>query len=579
MTSITGWNRIEPVARDQGFREGLQAPIHDPAWTIARQWQIGEFQGEDAASAVLARIAIRSQDVTHYRPGGPRSSAATVAYDGTLPLESLVEAETPTDFGAIGWLDRSEAGLMFLRLLAAHPALAEQRAMWIAAQGFAPLDPADLVALPDNLRAEYEELRQTSPDGARLALFLTELLDGSQSPPPAFSGDPQAMRDVARRWLTQWRSVFVATADQTSAWQDNRMEYAFSLSVAADADGIGAALEAREYHGGDIDWHDFDIRRSAGFGAGPAPRETTIARIPMPVDFAGMPAPRWWEFEDARFALPQVEAAPDDLIKMVLVDFALVYGGDWLVVPLELATGAIHRIWQLTVTDTFGQETEITAPATDSDPLRAWTMHNLADSEASLGSRPTADDQVLFLPRISPGILNGEPRETVEFGRDEVANFVLARETIIASPLGSREDREQAYRMTERPRPPAPTDGPAALAQFHLAEPVPDYWIPFVAQAGADKQSIRLRRGAFLDPDTGQRARARGRILVPERKLLIEEEEISQIGMTISRLSRIARGSTGETVLWHGRKRKPGKGDQSNDIRFDKLTGGSSDDP
>ncbi|QIE55146.1 hypothetical protein G5B40_06590 [Pikeienuella piscinae] len=144
MSSIIGWNQIEPVARDQSFREGLESTIYDPAWTLARQWQIGEFQGEDAGSAVLARIAMRARPVTHYRPGPPGSAAAPVALDEARPLEALVETETAADFGATGWLDRSEAGVHFLRLLDVHPALPEERAGWIASHGFPSL-PADAV--------------------------------------------------------------------------------------------------------------------------------------------------------------------------------------------------------------------------------------------------------------------------------------------------------------------------------------------------------------------------------------------------------------------------------------------------
>jgi hypothetical protein len=39
-----------------------------------------------------------------------------------------------------------------------------------------------------------------------------------------------------------------------------------------------------------------------------------------------MPAARFWEFEDARVDFGAVDAAPQDLARMLLVEFAITYG-------------------------------------------------------------------------------------------------------------------------------------------------------------------------------------------------------------------------------------------------------------
>ena len=44
-----------------------------------------------------------------------------------------------------------------------------------------------------------------------------------------------------------------------------------------------------------------------------------------------MPAPRFWEMEDARFDPGAIDASRIDLGRLLLVDFATVYGNDWLV--------------------------------------------------------------------------------------------------------------------------------------------------------------------------------------------------------------------------------------------------------
>ena len=56
--SVTTWTRIEQKPRDGTLARGLQAQVRDAAWMLSRQWQLGEFAGEDAGSPVQATIAV-----------------------------------------------------------------------------------------------------------------------------------------------------------------------------------------------------------------------------------------------------------------------------------------------------------------------------------------------------------------------------------------------------------------------------------------------------------------------------------------------------------------------------------------
>jgi hypothetical protein len=40
---------LEPRSRDAEMRTTLQARVYDPLWLLARQWQLGEFQGKITA--------------------------------------------------------------------------------------------------------------------------------------------------------------------------------------------------------------------------------------------------------------------------------------------------------------------------------------------------------------------------------------------------------------------------------------------------------------------------------------------------------------------------------------------------
>src|SRR5438552_3411480 len=88
--SITAYNRLEASPRTGDFARSLKAEIRDALWMLTRQWQFGEFQGEDAASPVGAQILGK-----HTLMGQVRFAGNVVfAYDETIPLETAVERES-----------------------------------------------------------------------------------------------------------------------------------------------------------------------------------------------------------------------------------------------------------------------------------------------------------------------------------------------------------------------------------------------------------------------------------------------------------------------------------------------------
>ena len=118
--SITAYNRLEASPRTADFSRSLRAEVRDPLWLLTCQWQFGEFQGEDAASPVTARIL--GEHTTLVRISMP--GALSAPYDVRLPLEVQIEREKPArnlflatrmarvfqrlmrDFGLTAYLDR-----------------------------------------------------------------------------------------------------------------------------------------------------------------------------------------------------------------------------------------------------------------------------------------------------------------------------------------------------------------------------------------------------------------------------------------------------------------------------------------
>src|SRR5262245_11139461 len=147
MASITSWMRLEPRSRDAAMRTSLQACIYDPLWLLARQWQLGEFQGEDNGSPVQACWRGEQARLSRYYAGAlaPNTQVNAPRYDGSrMPLETLVERETirpasqPTP--APDKLRLAvEAGQQFLRMLAQQPLSRDYRPAFVRQYPFPAL--------------------------------------------------------------------------------------------------------------------------------------------------------------------------------------------------------------------------------------------------------------------------------------------------------------------------------------------------------------------------------------------------------------------------------------------------------
>ena len=111
------WLRIEGAARDPELSEGLAARIADPLWTLVRQWQVGEFHGEDASSPIIVNAEVRHTSLTAFAPSGPGGGGAVLERaDADRPLEVLVEQEAVDDDIRL----TLELGWLLLRWIAAE---------------------------------------------------------------------------------------------------------------------------------------------------------------------------------------------------------------------------------------------------------------------------------------------------------------------------------------------------------------------------------------------------------------------------------------------------------------------------
>lgn len=589
MASITTWMRLEPRSRSVEMETGLQARIYDPLWMLARQWQVGEFQGEDNGSPAAARWRGETARLSRYYAGTLAADKTPVegqAYDGgTLPLETLVERERvrPEASSRTEKLRfAADAGLHFLRMLDQRPVSRSYRDLFKSKYPFPSINADERAALDAESRSFLDIVAPRTLDGRQLYAAMTAALrpaGGGRGalPPelPVAQADAAEVQLTAEAWLHWYETLSSEPAGGVNpAWSAERMEYGFS--VAARTLFGEKVLTAQEYYSGRMDWHDFNVNDGASLRAANDAAAAPIVRttIPAPVSYRGMPAARFWEFEDARVDFGAVEAGPEELARMLLVEFAISYGNDWFVIPVELNVGSLCRTHSLVVTNTFGERTLIRSSNDAGGQGAAWRMFQLSATRQTGRAVNVTDANLFFLPPALLKSLEGRPVEETLFLRDEMANMAWGVERVVESATERPLNRfEQPPRVAAADLAPPDTQTPETLT-YRLATDVPDYWVPLLPVQSST--GLRLKRGAMLRADGSQEiVRSRGRILNPEPPnpagLAIHEEEIPREGVRVTRHYQLARWMDGSTHLWVGRRKIVGRGEGSSGLKFDSI--------
>ena len=547
MPSITIWNRVEPRARSQDMKAGLEARVHDPLWLLARQWQVGEFAGRDTGSPVSVDVKSTATPFDRYATGAEPARP----YDGRVPVEVLVERETVRPQQAVSDLRQAaEAGLQFFRMLdAANPNLTRLRPAYLRQYALAAPSATGTDSQPIPAIVAGRVI-----DGIKLHADLVQAGSALPAQPALSNADRQAVLPIAQTWRAWYESLFNEPAGADS-WSPDRMEYRFALGSTSGS----TQCVAREYDGGAADWYAFDHAPATPAGGSTQPAATTRRAMATPVTFRGMPARRFWEMEDAAVDIGALSAAAEDIGRLLLREFALIYGNDWFQIPLLLPVGSEVNINSLAVTDTFGLTTTIPHYTEVDGSTGGWRMFALA---ADTPAAALASAQVLVVTPSAVGTTDGAAIEDVLLLRDELANMVWGVERTAVGAAGAPVDRALAWKTALPPTAPPVAGAPLA---YRLGSSVPDYWIPFLPVTVGDGP-LQMRRGSMPTAAGGPLGRLLG---YPVQTIFLEE--LPREGVHLERRYRSTRGPDGSTHVWIGRRRSTGRGEGRSGLRFDYL--------
>lgn len=557
MASITYWHRLEPRPRAPSLAEPLSARVRDPLWFLTRQWQFGEFQGEDAGSPAFARVAGTNVPLAGWRVAdGPVAELPAGA-----PIEPLIEREAFTPNLALA----VELAQTFEALLDSSALTANQKQVVLA-----------------ELRSKVPLTAPPADDGDAGRLFVLAarrsfdgiaLYEAGRATPPALPPGvvlppgTQTAVTAAQAGLVTWvRATFGEIGvNDPEAWTPERLEYSASLVAAGDNDAGGIELVAGASADGSFEWHAFDVTGPAPVPHSAAPSAKLWSIIPTHVRFRGMPNARWWDFETGTTDFGDIRADRRDLARLIVMDFMLVHGNDWFVVPYDMPIGHLGRINSFVVRDVFGGNTLVErADNTPLPTLQRWSLFGVT-SEAS----PTGTGDFLLVPPTAMEFMQvSAPIEDVRFIRDELANLAWGIEQTIESATGV--PRSGHERSTARATPSA---AGAGSLSYVIQTEVPENWIPFLpVTINQLTGAIVLERGSMRDAG-GSLVRPAGRILSPSARdglpYRVFEEEVSRAGTRITRVVCRSRWVDGSTHLWIARRKTSGNGEASSGLVYD----------
>lgn len=587
--TVTVWNRLEGRPHQDDFSRALKAEVRDAMWMLTKQWQLGEFQADDAGSPIFAKLRMRTAPVTKYQPAG----ATTTPFEAAIPLETKVEQRT------VQWVWngqkmrfdlRAQLGRQWRNMLRDAGLAATYEAKYLTLYPIElPVqdETSDFVYAHRQAWQQYAALAGRCIDGADLHLFLSatpphRASEGVALADPADGGKLDTLGDEFEAWFAK---MYYQPAEE-AAFKPPYLEYQFACSVPRD--GQEQVLAADEYAEGELDWYSFNRAPGAlGGAADPGEAVNTSSFIPSPVTFEGMPDPRWWALEDRKTDFGQVNPATTDLAQLLLMEFALLYANDWFLIPYKLPAGTLAKIDGLAVTNNFGERFWVLAAGTGSqDNWHRWSMFQLSSQDT--GRAPV--DTSLFLPPVVAGVLDGDPLEEVELARDEVANMVWAVERTVPSVsgpgrLGKDEARETLayHQRLVAAGAPAPVAYQASIAYLAMSN-VPEHFIPFVpVHVPGSARETQLQRSRMLrlidgDPLPPEKIPPRTTLIregleAKPTKLpyFIHEEEVPREGVVVREQFRRTRWTNGEAYVWLGVQKQIGRGERSSKLAFDTI--------
>ena len=610
---------------------GIKASVYDPLWMLTRQWQLGEFEGEDSGSPVYVDLKNEQGEISHILNNGNISN-----YDARIPLEVFVErmgleVATSNVQGDVEFrLDLNmqlKLGLQFqkeLNVLLKDVLDSNELRRY---KKFLAKDPKFTFELNDkqsNIELDstikflsmvtgrvINIYKATSAldDIAILVTKTKEYFDNNPPTDPSLSEVVTQAVQLALSNLKIWwygnrdqidpeaseEPFFERPIDNFSAWNSNKLEYDFKVQIGPTGTSPNAQekliLDATGYKEDHLDWYSFTVSEgsSSDFELS---TESAASAFATRLKFAGMPEKRWWNFEDGFIDFGSINPKKNNIASLLLMEFALVHSPDWFIIPCRMQIGSINRISTLKVTDCFGEQIEIeSAGNTDAElsikeldaSWDSWSMFTLSKKYESREQEHSSP--YFFLPPALDSVLTGQVIEEVKMLRDETANLVWGVEkkyrTYFGEPIAGYDHSVALNSREVLPESHVTQGDDDKPLKYNIMTSVPRNWIPFIpVHAGNHtgpidpvQKHIVLQRASMINSTNQKCIRPNSRLLSEvQPHYYVDEAEVPRNGVNVTESCQLATWYTGESFLWISRKKIYGSGEGASGLLFDTVS-------
>jgi len=560
--SLPQWARLEARPRGTDLIDSLKAQVRDPLWLLCRQWQMGEFEGDDCGTPVYSDLDYDCSSIQSQQ----------------LPLNPLISAQpviNENDPGTKSLDVRIQMAEMWIRIISSDaqlklliPKFTTNPLYRFKQDTGTPVDEGSFGML-EFFKDRYFDGFVFYKDTKRFNSFTT----------------PQRTLLNAKFILfTQWYTRTYFQTEKSNNWNNSSLEYQYTLNVTEKVEANTSLLNTKsivvdEFYDPVPEWYHLKIKNQQSKASTTlllngiktlkyAKNSPGVKKlIPASVRFAGMPESRFWAFEEGGTNLAAVGADTLDLGRIALLEFGLIYSNDWMMMPIKASIGSMVQIRSLNITDSFGKVQVI--KAVDQGIANTWDKWAYFSLDMIKDGNLGKADSSLPILGVIPQPIQGEPIEEVVFQIDEMANLVWAIEKTVQTPGG--KPREGRSMQKEKKREKG-TDW-----KYEPQSQVPLHWIPFSALQSETKQWV-YRRGKMLSeagekiyPQTSLIRKGLSSTNQVEQVFDIYNHELCREGLQLKLRYNYGRWLNGEVYLWKAIQKETGGGEGNSGLAFDQL--------
>ncbi|MGN6569750.1 MAG: hypothetical protein ACTHJ0_17445, partial [Flavipsychrobacter sp.] len=514
---IVSYVRLEPIARINDVTPTISADVHDALWFLTQQWRVGEFRGIDGGTLVKAKIETQSSYINRFQSS---NAANAEAIETNVPLEAKIE-RLPIVFDLGMQLEIGYQWYKALKSNAQDTLYHYYQSVFVIQETFTSSYP-EYLSNQSSMQARLLTSGRIIDGGAFVTYLNTP--SNSASTVTGVSTDSAYNATSLANAQTQFQTWFSKTYYQPgsttqNSWSEQKLEYTFRASVplAATNGANQTVLIGDKYTGNNLDWYSVDVDPNAADKLTEYPANSVsnatidghdvidtpvvMSYIPHTIEWKGMPTGRWWQFEDANIDLAKMLTQKQDITKLILMEFGLIYSNDWLLIPHVVDNGTITQVNGLVVTDVFDQQILIKrAGSNPADNWQKWDMYenNIKRSDVGLG-------KLLMMPNVL-NRMESEPIEKVLFLRDDMAEMIWGVEDVVPNDLfGGISGKDVytnllSYLNANNTTPALPGVPTSATLRYKLNNSIPENWIPFISvpNAGNPNRPTMVQRAAMI---------------------------------------------------------------------------------